>query len=53
MLPLWRVGPLGDALPEEDGSTTTNPNAPARQNAAQQGAGNNGQTRYNHGRLNQ
>jgi hypothetical protein len=28
------------------------PNAPARQNSPQQGAGNHVQTRYNHGRLN-
>jgi hypothetical protein len=30
MLPLWRAGPLGDALSEEDGSTAADPQCPSK-----------------------
>jgi hypothetical protein len=30
MLPLWRAGPLGDALSEEDGSTAAGPQCPSK-----------------------
>jgi hypothetical protein len=52
MFPLWRAGPLCDALFEEDGSVAAGPNALARQHVPQQGVGNHVQTRYNHGRMN-
>jgi predicted aspartyl protease len=52
MLPLWRAGPLRDALSKEGSSAAAGPNAVVRQNVPQQGGGNCVQTRYNHGRLN-
>jgi hypothetical protein len=52
MFPLWRARPLGDALSKEVSSAATRPSAPTNHNVSQPGAGNQAQTRYNHGRLN-
>jgi hypothetical protein len=52
MLSLWRVGHWAMHCPKKMAQQQPAPNALARQNAPRQGAGNRGQTRYNHGRLN-
>jgi hypothetical protein len=52
MFPLWRAGPLGDAMSKEGSPAAVRPQYPAKQNMSQPGAGNRSQPRYNHGRLN-
>jgi hypothetical protein len=52
MFSLWGTGPLGVHCPKKAAQQQSAPNAPARQNAPQQGANNRGQSHAQYGKLN-
>jgi hypothetical protein len=53
VLPLWRARPLGDALLEEDDSTTVGSQCPNKTKCMTIGIGNHDQPQTQYGKVNQ